>query len=162
MTFSIFGIDNEFAAATGDNVGVTEDTSRFDNPPSGSKDLVITTKPGDPDPRSFELGDTYEISWGGTSGGGFISDAVVVRSDGSPDGAVRGGHGVIGMREGPRRVLPSLALPLGLSLLLGIWPYLRNLLVAGTPVWTKSGPRRIGRASGHSGAGRIVIMSQAK
>lgn len=81
VTFTIFGIDNEFAAATGSNVDITASTSRFGNPPTGSKNLVITTKPGEDDPRLFEIGDTYDVSWGGQSGSGTIIDAVVIRSD---------------------------------------------------------------------------------
>ncbi|PTX57072.1 Hint domain-containing protein [Litoreibacter ponti] len=80
------GVDNEFAASTGSNVNVTENTSRFDNPPNGSKDLVITSNEGDTDPRLFELGDAYDVSWGGQGGGGYMEDAVVIRSDMSPDG----------------------------------------------------------------------------
>lgn len=90
MAFQIFGIDNEFAAATGSNVDTSPGKSRFDNPPNGSKDLIITTKDGDPDPRLFEIGDTYEVSWGGSGGGGTILNAVVVRSDPAP-----GGGGII-------------------------------------------------------------------
>lgn len=91
MAFTIEGVDNEFAASTGNNVNTTLNSSTFDNPPQGSKDLMITTKDGDPSPREFEIGDTYEISWGG-QGGGLITDAVVIRSDAAPDGA---GGGII-------------------------------------------------------------------
>lgn len=92
MPFTIAGVDNEFAVATGDNVGASTNSSRFDNPPQGSKDLFITTKEGDDDPRLFELGDTYEITWGGSGGGGSIQNAVVIRSDPSPGGP---GTGII-------------------------------------------------------------------
>lgn len=91
MALVFYGVDNEFAAATGDNVDVSPNTSRFDNPPSGSKDLVITAHGDDDDPRLFELGDTYDVSWGGQGGGGTILNAVVIRSDPSPDG----GGGII-------------------------------------------------------------------
>lgn len=84
--FTIQGIDNEFAASTGSNVNTTENSSTLDNPPDGSKDLLITTQEGDPDPRSFDIGDTYDISWGGQGGGGTILNAVVIRSDQAPDG----------------------------------------------------------------------------
>lgn len=90
MSFQYIGQDNEFAVATRDNVGTTEGQSRFDNPPQGSKDLVITTKEGDADPRVFELGDTYDVSWGGQGGGGTIIDAVVVRSDPVGSGGTAG------------------------------------------------------------------------
>ncbi|WP_121631322.1 Hint domain-containing protein [Tropicibacter alexandrii] len=81
MVFSIYGQDNEFATATGSNVGVSPGQSSFDYPPNGTQNLIITTKAGDPDPRLFEIGDTYEITWAGTGGGGTITDAVVTRSD---------------------------------------------------------------------------------
>lgn len=88
-SFTIQGVDNEFAVSTGDNVGVGENSSTFDNPPNGSKDLLITTKDGDPDPRLFEIGDIYEVAWGGQGGGGVITDAAVVRSDAAPgDGGI--------------------------------------------------------------------------
>ncbi|MEL7262490.1 MAG: Hint domain-containing protein [Pseudomonadota bacterium] len=90
MTLVFRGLDNEFAASTGSNVDVTPNTSRFDNPPNGSKDLVITAKEGDPDPRTFELGDTYDITWGGQGGGGTIQNAVVIRSDDNPSGGPGG------------------------------------------------------------------------
>ena len=47
---------------------------------------MITADDNDPDPRVFEVGDTYSVSWGGHGGGGTIIDAVVVRSDEAPDG----------------------------------------------------------------------------
>jgi len=90
MPFTIAGVDNEFAVSTGVNVGTSANSSRFDNPPQGSKDLFITTKEGDSDPRLFELGDTYDITWGGQGGGGSVQGAVVVRSDPSPGGAGTG------------------------------------------------------------------------
>ncbi len=90
MALIFYGIDNEFAVATGDNVGTTANSSTFDNPPNGSKDLVITVQDGDDDPRLFEIGDTYDVSWGGQGGGGTILNAVVVRSDEAP-----GGGGII-------------------------------------------------------------------
>lgn len=87
-SFTIAGIDNEFAVSTGSNVGtgVDPDTSTFDNPPNGSRELRITTKDGDNDPRLFEPGDIYDVVWGGFEGGGTILDAVVVRSDQAPTG----------------------------------------------------------------------------
>ncbi|MEQ6202606.1 Hint domain-containing protein [Sulfitobacter sp. HNIBRBA2951] len=81
MSIEFIGQDNQFGVATRDNVGTAEGQSTFDNPPQGSKDLVVTTKDGDTDPRLFELGDTYDVSWGGQVGGSTIIDAVVVRSD---------------------------------------------------------------------------------
>lgn len=90
MPFTIEGLDTEFAASTGTNVDTSPNSSRFDNPPQGSQDLRITTNAGDNDPRLFELGDTYDITWGGQGGGGSIEDAVVIRSDPSPDGGTTG------------------------------------------------------------------------
>lgn len=92
MPFTFNTVDNEFAVSTGANVDAGPGTSTFDNPPNGSKDLVITTNEGDDDPRLFEIGDTYDVSWGGQIGGGTIEDAVVVRSDPAPDGT---GSGII-------------------------------------------------------------------
>ncbi len=83
-------IDEEFAASTGSNVNIVPGESRFDNPPNAFKDLVITTNDGDPDPRLFEVGDTYDLAWGGHGGNHTIEDATVVRSDAAP-----GGGGVI-------------------------------------------------------------------
>ncbi len=80
MPFSIYAQDSSFAVSTGDNVNVTPTTSRFDNPPNSTKDLVITTNEGDEDPRLFEIGDTYDVSFGG-NGGSTLEDATVVRSD---------------------------------------------------------------------------------
>ncbi|MCE8006829.1 Hint domain-containing protein [Aestuariivita sp.] len=92
MSFDIFGIDNEFAASTGDRVNAYGTSSIFDYPPNGSKDLVISTQSGDSDPRLFEIGDTYDLAWGGQGGGGAIQNASVIRSDLAPDG---GGGGII-------------------------------------------------------------------
>lgn len=90
MSLVFYAVDEEFAAATGSNVNVTPTTSQFDNPPNAFKDLIITVNDGDTDPRHFELGDTYDLNWGGHGGGGTIEDAVVVRSDAAP-----GGGGII-------------------------------------------------------------------
>ena len=92
MTITFSGIDNEFALATGSNIGTTANTSTFDGPPSGSTDLVIASLAGDDDPLLFEVGDTYDVSWGGQGGGGTMLNAVVIRSDPAPDG---NGGGVI-------------------------------------------------------------------
>lgn len=85
MPFSIYAGDNEFAVATGGNVNNGPGTSTFDYPPNSTKDLVITTKAGDDDPRLFEPGDVYEVTFGG-NGGTTILNAVVVRSDPGPTG----------------------------------------------------------------------------
>ncbi len=80
MTLTIYALDNEFAAATGTNVNNGAGTSTFDYPPNSSKDLVISSQPGDPSPYIFTPGDTYTLSFGG-NGGTTIADAVVIRSD---------------------------------------------------------------------------------
>lgn len=79
--------DEEFAVSTGSNVNSGAGTSTFDYPPNGTSNLIVTSKPGDPDPKTFEPGDVYDISWSGTGGGGVIENAVVIRSDAAPDGA---------------------------------------------------------------------------
>ncbi|QGX96859.1 Hint domain-containing protein [Roseovarius faecimaris] len=79
-------LDNEFAVSSGSNVNSTPGRSDFDYPPSSSINLVIISNDGDPDPKTFSLGDTYDISWDGNGGGGSIEDATVVRSDEAPAG----------------------------------------------------------------------------
>lgn len=86
MPYTYTPPDNEFAVATGNNVNSGPVTSTFDNPPSSSKDFVITTNPDDPSPTIFSVGDTYDVSWGSSSGGGSIDDTVVIRSDAAPGG----------------------------------------------------------------------------
>jgi hypothetical protein len=87
LTFDIFGKDTEFAVSTGANVYSAPGTSGFDDPPSASTGLVITTYDGNPDPRQFDPGDTYDLSWRGPNGGGTIIGAVVTRSDPGSGGA---------------------------------------------------------------------------
>ncbi|MBL4769297.1 MAG: Hint domain-containing protein [Rhodobacteraceae bacterium] len=90
MALVFYAIDNEFATSTGSNIGAYSNSSIFDYPPQGSKDLVITATSGSGDPRLFDIGDTYDVRWGGHSGGGTILNAVVVRSDAAPgeDGGI--------------------------------------------------------------------------
>ncbi len=89
MTLVFFAQDNEFGSATGGNVNVTSNTSEFDDPPSDSTDLQITANEGDGDPRLFELGDWYDVSWNTPDGPLRMEDAVVVRSDAAPgDGGI--------------------------------------------------------------------------
>lgn len=90
MTLVFYAEDNEFGSATGENVDVTENTSEFDDPPSDSTNLQIAANEGDDDPRLFEIGDTYDVSWNTPDGPLMMEDAVVVRSDAAP-----GGGGVI-------------------------------------------------------------------
>jgi len=73
-------LDNEFAASTGDNVYAMGDSSIFDYPPTATNDLTITAAPDDPSPYTFEVGDTYHLSWDGMGGGGDF-EATVIRSD---------------------------------------------------------------------------------
>ncbi|TCP43146.1 Hint domain-containing protein [Rhodovulum marinum] len=83
MIVTFNAVDTEFAASTGDNVNNNvggAGTSQFDYPPNGTKDLVITSKEGDPDPYTFEVGDVYEVSFGGAHSA-TLTDAVVIRSD---------------------------------------------------------------------------------
>ncbi|MDJ0823531.1 MAG: Hint domain-containing protein [Paracoccaceae bacterium] len=81
MPRSIDAKDNEFATSTGRNVNPRKGLSRFDNPPNGSRDLKIEAKETDDEANTFEVGDTYDITWDCAKGGGCIEDAVVVRSD---------------------------------------------------------------------------------
>lgn len=83
LTF--YAEDNEFAASTGSNVNNGyngSNTSQFDYPPNSSRDLTITSDAADSDERLFEVGETYTVQWtGGPSGGAYIENALVVRSD---------------------------------------------------------------------------------
>ena len=89
-TLTFYAEDNEFAGSTGSNVNASWGRSVFDNPPNAFLDLTIASNLGDDDPRLFELGDAYDLSWSGFGGNNSIEDAVVVRSDMAP-----GGGGII-------------------------------------------------------------------
>lgn len=80
MTVTFNALDNEFAVSTGGNVNNGTGTSTFDYPPNSTKDFTITSNEGDDQPYLFEVGDTYDISFGG-HGGTTLEDAVVIRSD---------------------------------------------------------------------------------
>lgn len=83
MPFTIESADTEFGTASGGNVNSNGTLSDFDGPPSGSTDLAITTLDGDDEPRLFEIGDTYDVSYTDANGVlHVIEDAQVVRSDG--------------------------------------------------------------------------------
>ncbi|MFT4959817.1 MAG: hypothetical protein ACI92Z_000894 [Paracoccaceae bacterium] len=84
MALVFYAVDNEFATSTGGNVGTYSKPSIFDYPPQGSEDLEVTVTDGSGDPRVFEIGDTYDVHWGGRGGGGSILNAVVLRSDAAP------------------------------------------------------------------------------
>ncbi len=80
MPVTIYAEDNEFAAASGSNVDVTDEFSYFDHPPDSTANLTITSNAGDGEPFYFEVGETYDLTWTGHSGGN-MEDAVIVRSD---------------------------------------------------------------------------------
>lgn len=84
MPLVIRAADNEFSTATGWNVGTTRVSSTFDHPPVASRNLVITADDGDDEPRLFEPGETYDLSWNGRGGARTLKDAVIVRSDAAP------------------------------------------------------------------------------
>ncbi len=80
MAYTFYAEDNEFAAATGSNVNSGAGTSTFDYPPTSTNGLTITSDGSDTDPRLFEVGETYSLSFSG-QGGTTINDATVIRSD---------------------------------------------------------------------------------
>ncbi|GGX42489.1 hypothetical protein GCM10007385_07710 [Tateyamaria omphalii] len=80
MSFTFYAEDNEFAASTGSNVNAGTTTSTFDHPPSSTTNLVVTSHADDEDPRLFEVGETYSLSFDG-NGGTTLEDATVIRSD---------------------------------------------------------------------------------
>lgn len=89
MSFSIPTQSNQFAVARGAQVTSMSDRSIFGNP-SSSSDLVVTTKSGDAEPRFFEIGDTYDLTFNIGGASYVLSDAAVIRSDAAP-----GGGGII-------------------------------------------------------------------
>ena len=72
--------DHEFAASSGTNVNFDSYYSTFDNPPTSTSGLTITSNMGDDRPSLFETGETYDLSWSG-HGGGSMEDAMIIRSD---------------------------------------------------------------------------------
>lgn len=86
MVFSINGLTREFAVSSGNNIHTTEGTSDFDCPPRITTDLVITADADDKDPREFELGESYDLTWLKNGEGFEMMNAEVVRSDLAPDG----------------------------------------------------------------------------
>lgn len=80
MTYTFYAENNEFAAATGSNVNYSPGFSRFDYPPTSTRNLVITSSEGDSDPRLFEVGEIYSVSFTG-NGAATITNATVIRSD---------------------------------------------------------------------------------
>lgn len=84
MVKTFESLDNEFAASTGSNVNSGSGISTFDYPPNSTKDLLVTSNPGDSSPNTFDVGDTYDLSWSGHGGGGVLEDASVIRSDAAP------------------------------------------------------------------------------
>ncbi|MVO16261.1 Hint domain-containing protein [Parasedimentitalea huanghaiensis] len=81
--------DYEFAASSGTNVNFDSYYSTFDYPPNSTSDLTITSNMGDDNPALFEVGETYDLTWGG-HGGGTMEDAMIIRSDylGTEQGAI--------------------------------------------------------------------------
>ncbi|WP_417524405.1 hypothetical protein [Marinovum sp.] len=84
MPFNFNAVDTQFATATGAHVGTGDDRSHFDGPPSETTGLTITSHDGDSDPRLFEVGETYSVSYIGPNGPVTIANAVVMRSDAAP------------------------------------------------------------------------------
>ncbi len=84
MGHSIDAEDNQFAVirdsgSDRSSCGRSDDNvSWFNEDPSESECLRITSNDGDEDSKHFDVGETYDISWNG----GTLEDAVVVRSDG--------------------------------------------------------------------------------
>ncbi len=85
MTETINALNNEFAVASGDNVG-SGGYSYMDGDPSTNSNLTITSNVGDDNPYVFDVGDSYDISFD-TLGGDItkLDDATVVGSDYMPD-----------------------------------------------------------------------------
>lgn len=86
MAFSFFPLDNEWASATGSNVYSGGNSSQFDYPPHAMFNMEITPDPSDPDPRTFEIGDTVDLSYSVVGINVTLDDATVIRSDAAPDG----------------------------------------------------------------------------
>lgn len=82
-TYTFYALDEEFAVSTGSNVNSGSGTSTFDYPPTSSMNLMITSNAGDPSPKEFSVGDTYDVTYGANGGlsGQTLNDAVVIRSD---------------------------------------------------------------------------------
>ena len=84
MPYTIYALDNEFGASTGDNVNSNtsgSNTSTFDYPPTATKNLLIESTEGDTSPEVFSVGDTYILSWTGMGGGSDPIELTVIRSD---------------------------------------------------------------------------------
>lgn len=84
MTKTFYGINNEFAVATGANVNDSPGQSSFDYAPNISQDLIVTSNTGDSGPKLFELGETYDVQYSSPGGTQLLEDAVVIRSDPAP------------------------------------------------------------------------------
>ncbi|SPF77691.1 Hint domain-containing protein [Pseudoprimorskyibacter insulae] len=82
MGFVISAQNNQFSTATGANVNIVPGSSRFDAAPSTTSNLTITTKDADLDPRSFNIGATYDLQYTNSSGTVInVVNAGVARSD---------------------------------------------------------------------------------
>lgn len=80
-------LNTEFGVSTGPRVNYNGVSSEFDGPPTQSTDLTVTQMPGDTSPRSFDIGDQYDITFhqGGTTY--VLNAAQVIRSDSAAGGA---------------------------------------------------------------------------
>lgn len=80
--------DRQFSTATGPNVNAGPGEARFDDRPVESTGLTISSEDGDVDPRDFQLGDEYDLTWTDEFGRTrVLENAQVVRADDTgPDG----------------------------------------------------------------------------
>lgn len=80
----------EFEIATGANVNTSGAPSRFDDPAPDVTGLEIVVPEGDDDPRAFEVGETYDLSFQTAAGPVELPGATILRSDplGTDDGVI--------------------------------------------------------------------------
>lgn len=83
----IYAGANNFGIATGSNINYTNGSSRFDAPPSDTSNLTISSRPDDPSPYTFSVGDHYDVSFAKSGGSVILDNAQVIRSDLRPDGS---------------------------------------------------------------------------
>lgn len=95
MPVTITALDHEFGIASGSNVNNAPGTSTFDNPPSSSTDLTLTSNAHDDSPFQFGMGDRYDVTFTNPTGVHVIEDAMVVRSDFIDLGGDQGGAVVL-------------------------------------------------------------------
>lgn len=80
MGYTFYAEDESFGTATGDNVDAGGGYSYFDDPPSSYQNLTITSSDDDSDPRLFEPGEVYSITYDGPDGP-VAFEGTVLRSD---------------------------------------------------------------------------------